>query len=67
MVDFFIIYETTKTKREIFGYSKDGKLALSELNRLYQIDPFQTNRKFCIEMTNFKPAYGYELKPVLNK
>ena len=48
----------------MFGYTKDSKLALSELNRLYQIDPFQLNRKFSIEKANYKPSYGYELKPV---
>ena len=64
MPDFFIIWETNKQRKEMFGYTKDSKLALSELNRLYQIDPFQLNRKFSIEMANYKPSYGYELKPV---
>jgi hypothetical protein len=62
VTDYFILYETTKTNKTIFGFTKDSKIALSELNRLYQIDPFQLNRKFSIEMTPHKPMIGFELK-----
>jgi hypothetical protein len=64
-IDHFIIYQVGPgNKKELFGFTKDSKLALSELNRLYQIDPYQTKYRYSLEMAPYRPMTGYELKKV---
>ena len=58
-MDYYVIYETKQgIRKDMFGYTKNPALALSELQRLYQIDPFQTKGRFSLEITNFAPQYG---------
>ncbi len=65
---WFILYETKSVfgnlKKSIFGYTKDKNIAISELSRLCNIDPYQTKYRYSLEMDEFKPMIGYELKEV---
>ena len=59
-MDYYVIYETKqRMRKEQFGYTKNPALALSEIQRLSQIDPFHTTTGvFSLEITNFAPQYG---------
>lgn len=65
--DFFVIYEERKIaghgiKRSMFGFTSEKDIAIAHLMRLYHIDPFQTNAKYSLEMCQYKPTTGYEIK-----
>ena len=67
MPDFFILYETSKTGKTVYGFTKDSKIAISELNRLFQIDPFYHKYRYSIELAQYKPVSGFELYRVDSK
>jgi hypothetical protein len=63
---YFVLYESKNVygtlKKTIFGYTSDKTKAISELSRLCNIDPFQLKSRYSLEMEQFKPTTGYELK-----